>query len=272
MSCEEVNRDEVVEQYLLGQLGDEARDAFEQHYFECARCFQLLQSYQDLQVELARSKDAIVSTPARRWIRKWAWLPAAAVVFLALRVFLSERPGTGIGGSPPVAAPAPAPLASSASQGSSPQPAAPFLEDLARVEAPRYAQDRLRGAADPATVRFQQAMDRYQQRDYAGAIAPLREASRVDPEAPHIAFFLGVSNLLAGRPGEAADALRATVALGESPYLEEAHFYLAKAYVRRGRIDEAITEVERTIRLRGELEAQARVFLGQLQAFKAVPR
>jgi tetratricopeptide (TPR) repeat protein len=152
-----------------------------------------------------------------------------------------------------------------------PAPVGPSLEELARVEAPPYVPGRLRGS-DMAATTFQDAMRRYQQRDYPAAIARLREASALDPAAPHVAFFLGVSNLLAGRTDEAIDGLRATIALGDSPYLEEARFYLAKTYVKAGRVDDAIPELEQTIGLRGEHQAEARLLLGQLQVFKTTPR
>jgi lipoprotein NlpI len=60
-----------------------------------------------------------------------------------------------------------------------------------------------------------------------------------------------------------------TIALGDSPYLEEAHFYLAKAYLQKGNTDEAKKLLQSTVRLRSEREAEARLLLRQLQTLAA---
>ena len=115
-------------------------------------------------------------------------------------------------------------------------------------------------------------MTQYQRGDYRAAIEDLREAASLDPEAPHILFFLGVSELLDGRPGSAIDDLGKAIALGDSAYLEEAHFFLAKAYLQEGRIEDAYRELESTVRLGGEREAEARGLLIQLPTANPRPR
>ncbi len=277
MTCEDVIRSEIVEKYLLDQLGEDARASFEEHYFECDRCFGLLQTYRGLQAELARTRDAEpLTVPRRTWVWRWAWAPAMAVASIAVSVALWQRPFTEIyrpvseGIQPSAPARPPAQPESPSRPPSS--PLKPSLDDLARVEPPRYAPSRLRGVADEAGARFQDAMRRYQRRDYTAAIEELRAASDLDPEAAHIVFFLGVSHLLAEQPDAALNRLRQTIALGDSPYNEEAHFYLAKAYLQTGNIDEANRELESTIRLRGEREAEARLLLLQLQDFIHPPK
>jgi tetratricopeptide (TPR) repeat protein len=269
MTCEDVSGSEIVEKYLLGQLGDDVRESFEEHYFECARCFGLLQTYRDVQAELARSrKELLTATPARRWVWQWAWVPAAAVVVIAASVALWQPPLPGnVGGVPDGTRPAPD-LAPAAPGPPSPPsaPPKPSLDELARFEPPRYLPGSLRGVADGATMKFKEGMEHYQQGRYAAAAGVLLEAASLDPEAPHILFFLGISQLLAGQTDQAIDALGKTITLGDSAYLEEAHFYRAKAYVRRGNLDGASAELEGAIRLRGEREADARDFLRQLRA------
>jgi tetratricopeptide (TPR) repeat protein len=263
MTCEDVSASEIVEKYLLGQLSDDVRDSFEQHYFECARCFGVLQTFREVQAELARTRAEHVAVPKRSWVWQWAWVPALAIVLLAVSVAVWQPPIPETSGpSSENTQPAPAPVRPPA------EPVKPSLDDLARLEPPGYTPGRLRGAADAATAKFQEAMDHYQRRNYLQAAALLGEASTLDPEAAHIAFFLGISQLLAAQPDAAINALRKTVALGDSPYLEEAHFYLAKAYLRKENVDDAITELEHEIRLRGEHEPEARQLLDQLQAFK----
>jgi tetratricopeptide (TPR) repeat protein len=277
MTCEDVARNETVEKYLLDQLDDDARESFEEHYFGCGRCFGLLQTFRGLQDELARTREAaLLEAPRSSWVWRWAWAPAMAVLFIAVSIGLWQRPLQEVSTPPPGEA---SPMASVPQPGTPEPPPVPpaappqpSLADLARVEPPAYTPGRLRGAADEATARFQEAMTEYRRGNYAAAIAGLRRASRLDPQAPHIAFFLGVSQLLAGERDAAIGALGRTIALGESPYLEEAHFYLAKAHLQAGNVDEARRELDRTIRLRGEHGKAARAILDQLDSISRSPR
>ena len=54
MDCTRVAREEIAERYLVGGLSDEDRNAFEEHYFECVRCFEELEALQAIQAELRR--------------------------------------------------------------------------------------------------------------------------------------------------------------------------------------------------------------------------
>lgn len=143
---------------------------------------------------------------------------------------------------------------------------------MAIGQAPPYTPAVLRGALDEAARRFQEAMRLYVRKDYEGAKAGLREAAGLDRERPDIAFFLGICALLTDEPVAAIAELRRTVALGESPYLEEAHFYLAKAHVRRGELAAAASQLEATVRLRGEREQEAREMLQELESFRRTSR
>ena len=52
MDCARVAREEALEGYLLGRLNEEDREAFEEHYFECAGCFDELRALQAVRAEL----------------------------------------------------------------------------------------------------------------------------------------------------------------------------------------------------------------------------
>jgi lipoprotein NlpI len=96
----------------------------------------------------------------------------------------------------------------------------------------------------------------------------LRAARKLDPNAAHISFFLGVSHLMLGHDDTAFDALRATIELGDSPYLEEAHFYLAKAYLRRRDVGAAEAHLNQVIQLRGSESEEARRLLAGIERLK----
>ena len=279
MTCDEVATSEIVEKYLLNELSEGLRDSFEQHYFECARCFGLLQTYRQMQAELARTRsDALVEAPKAGWVWRWAWAPALAVVVLAVGVTLLVRPSNPPGPAAPTEAPGPAAPTPT-------PPARPSIEQLARFDPPPYSPGRLRGAPDEATARFQESMKAYARGDFQAAVPGLAAASKLDPDAPHIQFFLGISRLMIaddrssglGSSGAresqeqrtlAIEALRRTIALGDSPYRENAHFYLAKAYLKTGNVDGAVKELTDVVQTRGERAAEAERILRELRERK----
>ena len=142
------------------------------------------------------------------------------------------------------------------------------LEQLARVDPPPYEPLTLRGAPDEAAARFERGMEQYRKADYRGTVADLGAAAALDPDAPHSRFFLGISHLMLGDDTAAIDSLRATVALGDSAYLEEAHWYLAKAFLRRKDVPAAETHLKALIALRGSESDKARQLLTELDRLK----
>lgn len=296
MQCEQVLRDEIAERYLRGALSAADQEAFEDHYFECASCFDELENLRLIREALAGGAAAgEARSGARAGWAPWKWAAAAVVALVAGGLYwrfvssngpparpgneqgrLAERqPAVPVQPAPEEPSPPVPETVSSAQQ----HPSAPSevvgaaarsvaLAALATVRAPQYTPPTLRGALDEAERRFREAMRLYVRRDYAGATAGLSAAAGLDRERPDIAFFLGICELLTDEPMAAIAELRRTIALGESPYLEEAHFYLAKAHVRRGELASAASQLEATIRLRGEREQEARGLLQKLEAFR----
>jgi tetratricopeptide (TPR) repeat protein len=272
MDCGRVAREEVTENYLLGGLSEEDREAFEEHYFECARCFDELQTLHAIEGELRRAGAAVAAKTPRPFLRWVAATGLAAVLVLAVGVALWIR------SSPPSDAPEltnvrppsdvqlpEKPLA----EGAVPTvPSEPSVEQLARVDPPRYEPLALRSVPDVATSRFQQGMERYRKADYAGAAADLRAAAELTPDAPHIRFFLGISHLLLGEDDAAVDQLQRTIALGDSAYLEEAHLYLAKAFLRRRDVAAAETYLIQLVQLGGSQSGQAKLLLSGIERLK----
>ena len=48
IDCDMVQRDDMIDRYILHQLSPEEEDAFEEHYFACDRCFQEFQRAREL--------------------------------------------------------------------------------------------------------------------------------------------------------------------------------------------------------------------------------
>jgi len=247
MSCSRVKSEEVAMGYLLGTLDEDAQEAYEQHVFDCPGCLDDLETLRVLQHELEATREKIESTAAPRRLRPTsAWVlrfaAVAAVIWAAVLVVGSLKGPEQT------------------------QVVSAELAELARIEPAPYTQVTLRGATGDATDAFQQAMDYYLESDHGTAADGLQTAFELDPQAPKIGFYLGVSLLLGGETDAGIEALRQTIALGDTLYLEIAQFYLSKAYLLKGDVGAARTELLKTRDLRGDLESEAERLLSLLPA------
>jgi tetratricopeptide (TPR) repeat protein len=259
--CSQTNREQVIERYLIDSLGKEEQESFEDHYFSCDECFAALQAHRALQAELAASASVIRALPISE-SRRWHWataLVAAAVVIIAV---LSIRWGFK---------PASSSLSPTA-QVTESAPAPNPLVDLARFDPPAYLSPALRGTQGKAARDFQDAMKHYQQHEYDVAAFRLRKAANRDPKDAGAAFFLGISYLMSGQDAEGIGALQQCVAIGDTPYLEEAHYYLAKAFLKTNDLTAAQNELQKVIQLRGDLLHQAEELLRKIQKLDNKPR
>jgi len=244
MDCSRVRAEGIAESYLLGRLDEPDREAFEEHLVACAACADELAGLYTLKAELQRSREQIVADAAvrpRTWHRPWVLAVAAAVLAVAagLGVWMRLQPASG---------------------------PRPELAALAAIEPPAYAPMRLRGSEDEAARRFRVAMELYAAGDWNGALPGLRAAAALDPEAPQIAFYLGACALLAGETDEAIAELERTAALGDTPFLEEARFLLAKAHLRNGDLGSSGNELAEVIALDGDRRQEAQDLLKRLDA------
>jgi hypothetical protein len=262
MRCDDFERQDTTERYLLEQLTDVERDEFEQHYLECESCFARLQTNLALQTELRlRPAPATETSPA--WFRLPIWAPAFAVLLLLVGLGIWWRARTAteqtlMSSSQSPTPPAAVPLPTSSS-------AAPQLEQLAQIAPPPYVAVALRGPEDQGGEVFREAMQHYSKGEYEEAIAGLRAAALASPKTPAISFYLGASYLLTHQVESGIDALGKTISLGDTAFSESAHFLLAKGYLAEGKVPAATDELRATIRLRGAKEEEARDILGELQ-------
>ena len=277
MSCEEIRREDTIERYVLDHLGDDEKERFERHYFACESCFRELKVQMDLR-EILGAPDGRSSTggtgPGRRWIATWLALAASAMLAVALGWVLQK-------GSDP----APGTIATDRTEtagrehaveelGHPPGPATPretLLAELAEITPPEYAPPALRGTEGRGMQRFRKAMEHYARRDFETAIPLLEEATRLEPGDPGPAFFLGISCLMMNRVEPAVENLRRAVDLGDTPYLEEALYYLAKAYLRQGDQARACEELKAIVELRGDLEGEAADLLLRIEDPEGAP-
>jgi len=252
MDCDQIEREEIIEKYLTGRLDKAGQEEFEAHFFSCPECLRKLQVSRMLQEKLWEKGDKILpqtQKPARVRVgrRAWAYSAAAVAVFIIAAAALwwqfrgPGRPPAGM------------------------KETSSSLIMLARIEPPSYIPPALRGAEDQAAERFRSGMKLYQDGRYGEAIPDLRAASELNPERPSIRFFLGICLLLTGQTDAGIEELRATIALGESVYLEEAHFYLAKAHLGKGDIGRAKEELNWVLDKGSNLKEEAVQILAQLR-------
>ena len=244
MDCAKVQAEGIAERYLLGELAEAEQETFEEHLVACTTCCEELAGLCALKAELERSRKQIVAEAGARpspWRRPWLLAAAAAVLAVAagFGVWMRFQPASS---------------------------RTPELAELAAFEPPTYAPVRLRGSEDDAARRFREAMELYSRGDWRGALPGLRAAAALDPEAPHIAFYLGACALLAGETHEAINQLQRTVDLGDTPFLEESLYYLAKAQVRAGNIIAARDALGKLIVLNGDRSEEAQRLLDRLDA------
>jgi TolA-binding protein len=264
MNCNEVEEREILEAYLLDRLTEPEREEFEKHYFECASCFSQLQTRLAVQAELQRRPAGLAQARGASFRLVWAWTPAFVTVALLLAVGVwwysaqKHKPSQQASSSPPTASPE---LSVPSAQ---PSPTAPPLEELARVEPPPYSEMVLRGAEDEGQEAFRTAMQNYSKEDYAKAIPGLRAAVKASPQNPSFNLYLGACYLLTGQTDPAIVSFRKTISLGNPAYSESAHFYLAKAYLKKKEVSAAEEELRKTVQLHGSRETEAGEILRQL--------
>jgi tetratricopeptide (TPR) repeat protein len=124
------------------------------------------------------------------------------------------------------------------------------------------------GPYDAASTAFQHAMVAYLERRYRDASEMLENAEQVEPNAPNINFYLGVSRLLLGRPDDAILALNKVTDEGKSRYVQSAHVYLAKAFLQKTDLKHAEAELLIASNMAGQLKTDATSLLDRVRALR----
>jgi tetratricopeptide (TPR) repeat protein len=211
VACTEIAEAGLLERYVAGTLDAHAAQALEDHFVACPRCQNELRLAWAIRQELGKPDAAMVRPRSRRWV---------AVAGLAL--------AAGIG----------------AVMVLRPTARANEWKDLGAVSVPPiYLGVMTRGAQAPGDSLFDLAMNDYGSGRYSEAASGLQRALAAGADSAPAEFFRGSALLMQDRPVDAATAYARVIALGESPYLAEARLYRAKALLRQGRAEAAVTEL-----------------------------
>jgi TolA-binding protein len=252
MDCPLESEPELAEAYVAGTLSEAEQDAFEQHFFACAACLAQVQVLQEIKDGVRRLPPATSSyRPVRpaRLAAPWLGLALAAGLVAAVGWWWQGSsapvpPSTVAVGPQAPSTPAPtAPVTPPATEPPAPPTRQAQLAQLALVVPPRYVPLAVRGAA-PAAGTFDAAMTHYVAGRYRDAAVELRALSEATPADPGIAFFWGVSELALGQAVGAREGLTRAIAADVQPYADEAHFYLAKAFLLDGDVERARRELQ----------------------------
>jgi hypothetical protein len=252
---------DLADAYVAGTLPEAEQDAYEQHFFSCSACLAQVQTLQELADRLRQLPAAAVvhraSTPGGM-AAPWLGLALAAGLVAAFAWWWqggANRP------------PAPA-----IATGSGPAPAAPVeapgrlavLAQLALIVPPRYVPPAARSGEAPPAGSFDAAMAHYVAGRHREAAAALRALSKETPTDPGIAFFWAISELALDRPAAARDGLTRAIAADVQPYADEAHFYLAKAYLAEDAVDQARRELRYAVEHEAGPDGEAQRLLAAL--------
>jgi len=186
----------------------------------------------------------------------WVWIfsATAAVMLIAMGIFIwsvveSSREGARI--------------TASESPRTGGGIAAGGYEVLARVYPPAYRD--LGGARSQRPAEFRHAIERYSHRDYTAAIPGLAAVVDKQPDLVEARLYLGICYLFMNNRSAGIVELRKAVDAGNTPYLEQARFYLAKGLLGAGDIASARQQLNDTIAMHGDMEQQAETLLARVK-------
>ena len=209
--CSMVDGPSLAEQYVARRMSEAGRIAFEDHFVTCADCQREVRLADAVRTGLRESGAAKESARPRRRAHAWRWTGAGVAIAAGIAAFAIVRM----------------------------QPSPAFAALGGVLEPPAYLGVDVRGTPGTADSIFELAMNKYAARDYTAAAAGLRAALAAGQDSVPTEFFLGASLLMSNDAQGAAAAFGRVVAKGDTPYLDEAQLYNAKALLRLGRGREA---------------------------------
>lgn len=245
MNCQEVEQEDILGAYISGKLPEAQRDLFEEHFFGCEECLRNVEAARIArQVLVARKPSGLVRN---RWL---ALLAAAAVLVAGVAVW---KGNTGRRAQIEVFAPKPAAQVK----------AGPDYKLLARFDPPVYRPLNLRGA-ETTDKGFRAAMERYSAGDFAGATVGLRAVLERTAGFVEARYYLGIAELQAGDIAQGLRNLQRVIAAGDTPFLSDARFYVAKALLGQNDAAAARQQLEFLVREKSELTSRAEEILKEL--------
>jgi len=270
MKCTNEQIGQMIALYEFGALDKRGETAVLNHLVECEYCYSQVYSLEpammafrkhraDAMRKMAgarRETNPLASLPKRpgAW-HTWHGIPALAalcllIVALAGAVFIATRE--------------PKPKGLDTGDRGRTAASRDFWKDLAIPKAAypeKSSSLRLRGPGEA----FARAMEAYQASNFPSAIEQLGTLQELAPSnAGEVNFYLGVSLLMIDKPEESRPPLKRAVEQSDGDRREAADYYLALAFAKDGKLQEAVLELNRVVEMNGEHQAAARSLLERM--------
>jgi tetratricopeptide (TPR) repeat protein len=269
MKCTDPSTGQLITRYELGELEPADRERFAAHLLQCDYCYNEVHSMAPFMAVFRERREAVrlgqvasdqtrlpvaigaIKTPPF-WFRSPILAAASLLIMIGagiLALYVAKHSN-----APEIAGPPG--HASSVPKGTGDGPSSwPDLDIAKAAYIPLGEQSVLR--TEKAAAAFDLAMAAYQKSDFTAAAEQLQVVSRLEPEHVEAHFYWGVSLLLLGRSAEAIVPLRQTAQLSDGEFYESSCYYLALAYLKTGRPQRALTELDAVIQLAGHHQAAA---------------
>jgi len=254
--CQRVKAQNVIERYIDEKLSVQEAEAFEKHYLGCSNCFSALELTHAEALRLVAKRSAVSVPEAGRFAGKrtvWQWALGSSIAVVLLVLVLVR----------PWSVPTDLPRQSSALPAALPDSA--VLEQMAILDPASPPPRQIRGSetAD-GLLRFQEGIQAYAAENYTNAIARFSEALRLNPGHRPSVFYLGMACLVSGHNDDAIQQLSSLIS-PDSPYVEDSHWYMAQAYLKKRDAAKAKTELQEVVKLNDVRSTQAQAMLDRIE-------
>jgi tetratricopeptide (TPR) repeat protein len=235
MKCHEFQN--LIEAYIEETIEEPQREQFEEHFFQCRKCFLGLQINETL-----RNKEVRISLKEKprffvfRVLKPMLVMSSLFLLILLSALLLHDRQ-------------------------------ARQLEEIARFELPMYHQSEMRNFPEQGAAleeKFSRAMHLIQTRNFAVALDILEQPPFAAVAYPKVEFFRAICYLgenEAGRAGILFDALIRTM---DPAYFDEALYYKGFVLLRQGQKKAARDQFEKIARMLSPMAGKARAMVRKI--------
>jgi hypothetical protein len=255
--------------FYSGRLGESEMEMIRDHLAACSTCLELVRDAQQFLQAMGEPTQATPAALASTSTLPWYVRHHRELFFSAAALVITVSVGLLLGRGWRVEAPA----EQQAETPSSPSSPTPGLREnpwrdlkIAKAEytsavvPPDDLTWRGGGANVPRSPKlspFAQAMRPYDRNDFAEAEQRLAQFLEQNPGHAQAHFYRGVSLLLLGRTAEAIASLQTAIKHGPGGVSEEAHWYLALAYLKTGEPSKALGHLDAVVETSGKHHPQA---------------
>jgi tetratricopeptide (TPR) repeat protein len=236
MECHEFQ--DLIEPYLQETIGEDQRERFEEHFFQCRKCFLGLQINESL-----RNKEVRISLKEKpRFFVFKVLRPMLVMSSLFLIILMSAL------------------LLRQSRQ-------ARQLEEIARFELPLYHQGELRSVPEqgPALeAEFSRAMHLFQARKFAAALKILEQPAFSAVAYPKVEFFRAICYLGEDDADRAGVMLDSLIRAMDPAYFDEALFYKGFVLLRQGRKEAARIQFAKISGMLSPMSGKARAMVEKI--------